>query len=111
MHVNYNVINNILFNGIFLRKMSFLKKKNICRFSLASFFSAENPSSIKLIWCGLNINICNYSNQINPYPAKLNNLNFQPLEVVPRYRDPQLQVAENTDICLIRHKTFANFDV
>ena len=32
---------------------------------------------------------------INPYPAKLNNLNFQPLEVVSRYRDPQLQVAEN----------------
>ena len=28
-------------------------------------------------------------------PAKLNNLNFQPLEVVSRYRDPQLQGAEN----------------
>ena len=32
---------------------------------------------------------------INLYPAKLNNLNFHPLEVVSRYRDPQLQVAEN----------------
>ena len=31
----------------------------------------------------------------NMYLAKLNNLNFQPLEVVSRYRDPQLQVAEN----------------
>ena len=31
----------------------------------------------------------------NPYSAKINNLNFQPLEVVSRYRDPQLQVAEN----------------
>ena len=31
----------------------------------------------------------------NPYPVKLNHLNFQPLEVVSRYRDPQLQVAEN----------------
>ena len=32
---------------------------------------------------------------INPYPAKLNYLNFQTLEVVSRYRDPQLQVVEN----------------
>ena len=29
------------------------------------------------------------------YPAKLIYLNFQPLEVVFRYRYPQLQVAEN----------------
>ena len=27
--------------------------------------------------------------------AKLNNLNFRPLEAVSRYRDPQLQVGEN----------------
>ena len=32
---------------------------------------------------------------INPFPAKLNYLNFYPFEVVSRYRDPQLQVAEN----------------
>ena len=32
---------------------------------------------------------------INPYPVKLNNLIFQPLEGVSRYRDPQLQVADN----------------
>ena len=31
----------------------------------------------------------------NPFPAKFNNLNFYPLEVVSRYRDPPLQVAEN----------------
>ena len=31
----------------------------------------------------------------NPYPAKLIYLNFHPLEVVARYRDPQLQVVEN----------------
>ena len=36
-----------------------------------------------------------YHVTINPYPAKVNNFNFQPLEVVSRYRDPQLQVAEN----------------
>ena len=28
-------------------------------------------------------------------PAKLIYLNFEPLEVVSRYRDPQLQVVEN----------------
>ena len=32
---------------------------------------------------------------IDPFPAKVIYLNFQPLEVVSRYRDPQLQVAEN----------------
>ena len=32
---------------------------------------------------------------INPYPAKYIYLNFQPLEVVFRYRDPQPQVVEN----------------
>ena len=34
-------------------------------------------------------------NTHNPYPAKLIHLNFQPLEVVSRYRDPQPQVVEN----------------
>ena len=32
--------------------------------------------------------------RVNPYPAKLIDLNFQPLEVVSRYCDPQLQVGE-----------------
>ena len=32
---------------------------------------------------------------INPSTAKLFNLNFHPLEVVSRWRDPQLQVSEN----------------
>ena len=31
---------------------------------------------------------------INRYPAELIYLNFHPLEVASRYRDPQLQVAE-----------------
>ena len=31
----------------------------------------------------------------NSLPAKLSHLNFHPLEVVSRYRDPQLQVGEN----------------
>ena len=32
---------------------------------------------------------------INPLTAKLFNLNFNPLEIVSRWRDPQLQVSEN----------------
>ena len=45
----------------------------------------------------------------NPRPAKLIYLNFHPLEVVSRYRDPQLQVDENyLNICLIWNQTFAN---
>ena len=31
----------------------------------------------------------------NPFTAKLFNLNFHPIEVVSRWRDPQLQVSEN----------------
>ena len=31
----------------------------------------------------------------NPWSARSNHLNFYPLEVVSRYRDPQLQVGEN----------------
>ena len=37
----------------------------------------------------------NIPHTINPYPAKFIYLNFQPLGVGSRYRDPQLQVAEN----------------
>ena len=33
--------------------------------------------------------------RINPYHAKLFYFNFQPLQVVSRYRDPQPQVVEN----------------
>ena len=36
------------------------------------------------------------------YPAKLIYLNFQPLEVVSRYRDSQVQVGEND--------SFGNFE-
>ena len=41
------------------------------------------------------------------------NLNFHPLEVVSRYRDPQHQAGENysTQICLIWDQPFANLDV
>ena len=32
---------------------------------------------------------------INHLPSKISYLNFAPLEVVSRYRDPQLQVGQN----------------
>ena len=34
-------------------------------------------------------------NSFNPLAAKLFNLNFHPLEIVSRRRDPQLQVSKN----------------
>ena len=37
----------------------------------------------------------------NRYPAKLPYMNFHPLEVVSRYRVPQLQVAENYFFCYL----------
>ena len=46
----------------------------------------------------------NAVNMVNPLTAKLIYLNFQPLEVVSRYRDPQLQVAENY-LCLFNLST------
>ena len=33
--------------------------------------------------------------RFNPKSTELRNINFQPLEVVSRYRNPQLQVTEN----------------
>ena len=53
----------------------------------------------------------------NSCSAKLNNLISQPLEVVSRYRDPQLQVAENYSwlfnrlVLVVQHEIFANIDV
>ena len=34
-------------------------------------------------------------NPFNSYPSEINHFNFQPREVVYRYRDPRLHVAEN----------------
>ena len=48
----------------------------------------------------------------NSYPAKIIYLNFHPLEVVSRYCDPQLQVAENYSYLLkFEHKYLQNLDV
>ena len=46
---------------------------------------------------------------VTAYHAKLIYLNFQPLEVVFRYRDPQLQVGENYSYLF--NLFFANSDV
>ena len=48
---------------------------------------------------------------VNAYPAaKLISLNFQPLGVVSRYRDPQPEVFENYSYCLIWDQTFKIYD-
>ena len=41
------------------------------------------------------ISIPESPSSFNPLTAKLFNLNFHPLEIVSRWRDPQLQVSEN----------------
>ena len=44
---------------------------------------------------------------LNPLTVKLFNLNFHPLEVVSRWRDPQLQVSENySDLTIWRSTVF-----
>ena len=57
---------------------------------------------VSIIWnhvrhrtCKYGINARNYVSGFNPCPARFFYLNFQPLEVVSHYRDPQLQVVKN----------------
>ena len=52
-------------------------------------------------------------NHVNPFTAKVSDLNCHPLEVVARYRDPQHQVGDNpfNHIWVIRYQPFANVDV
>ena len=67
---------------------------------------AEAPSTaIKGEQIGIRIALFNYWDQdleviycrihVNPWSTEIFNLNFKSLEVVSRYRDPQLQVTEN----------------
>ena len=46
--------------------------------------------------------------RFNPLTAKLINLNFHPLEVMSRWRDPQLQVSENYSDLTNRVQLFSN---
>ena len=46
----------------------------------------------------------------NPYPTQLIYSNFQPLEVVSRYRDPQFQVAENYYLFFVNICKFLGLD-
>ena len=49
------------------------------------------------IWVQKDISVSGFQTlfPFNPYSSELIYLNFQTLEVVSRYRDPQLQVTEN----------------
>ena len=53
-----------------------------------------------------------YNSSDFDYPfAKLSPIHFHPLEVVSRYRDPQVKVGATTHICLIEDHKFANIGV
>ena len=56
------------------------------------FFQIEKNPLVSIVYTQI-FQRFNITRTINP--AKLLNLNFHPLEVVSRWRDPQLQVSEN----------------
>ena len=76
---------------------SFADWINICRLSMIADFTHLQISSLGSVYHRITL----YTHflivvaRLNPQSAKLHKLNFQPLEVVSRYRDPQLQVGEN----------------
>ena len=53
----------------------------------------ESNNDIKIT--GISNIFYSFNYMINPYITELFNLNFQSLEVVSRYRDPQIKVTEN----------------
>ena len=56
---------------------------------------------IKIKYLSDNICLCSSLTSCNPKNTKLNTLNVHPLEVVPRYRHPQLQVGEKFSFLFI----------
>ena len=57
-----------------------------------------------------NLSLCDALYIFNLLTAKLFNLNFHPLEVVSRWRDPQLQVSENySDLTKWRSTLFKSY--
>ena len=58
----------------------------------------------------MNYLLCHFCS-FNPSPTKLINLNFQALEVVSRYRDPQPQVLENYSYLLNWDHEFINVGI
>ena len=66
------------------------------RKSQTNQYGHNRPSRLILITFTLCVYpVCSHKPNVNPYPANLIYSNFHPLEVVCRYRDPQLQVGEN----------------
>ena len=73
--------------------------------ALTKLSESRNDRRMSVGWCDRGIRenaflitttvTWTFSIIINPLTAKLFNLNFHPLEVVSRWRDPQLQVSEN----------------
>ena len=55
----------------------------------------DHSTDFTLTARGRNLDVRRQTLTFNPLTAKLLNLNFHPLEVVSRWRDPQLKVSEN----------------
>ena len=73
------------------------------------FVIVDSPfGQIWLILIHLKLWIASARHNFNPLTAKLFNLNFHPLEIVSRWRDPQLQVGENIQIWQNEGQLFSN---
>ena len=100
------ICNHIHFPRIYLfmfRMSWYMKWSGTCQHhSSLLLTAAQDACQWKVIWrqmtsssiWSVSIYICT-RNHANPFPAELIYLNFQPLEVVSRYRDPQPQAVEN----------------
>ena len=75
-------------SNISTNKLGQTKKQNFFDFII---FYINRYHTIDINWCKNSSSFAAF----NPSTAKLFNLNFHPLEVVSRWRDPQLQVSEN----------------
>ena len=76
---------------------------NAVLFHCAPTIFTKRIMTSHLLWCLF----IAYKVVINPLTAKLFNWNFHSLEVVSRWRDPQLQVSENyTDLTKWRSTVF-----
>ena len=76
-------------------EMLLILKKIFLTWLFPDIFRYDSPKKCPTILYSVNTGATKQPGEELTRPAKLIYLNFQPLEVVSRYRDPQLQVAEN----------------
>ena len=94
IHLIWFVMANQNINLIFPHKARYFRGRrptaSLCQDSLPGRWLI-----LVLVYHGHVDTFCDLGTSINPLTAKWFNLNFHPLEVVSRWRDPQLQVSEN----------------